>query len=54
MKNNLWSINWYSWLTSLVLGGSASGTTFFSLKLLEEAFSSFTGKVPGAETRQDF
>jgi hypothetical protein len=38
----------------LVLGGSASGTTFLSpLETLDWAFSSFTGTVPGAEIRHD-
>jgi len=34
----------------LVVGGSASGTTFLSLNC---GFPSFTGNVPGAEIRHD-
>ena len=50
-KINLRSKNSYKSWTSLILGGSASGTVFLSLEMLDEAFSSVLGKVPGTEIR---
>jgi hypothetical protein len=52
-KIDLWSKNWYKKLTSLMLGGSESGTNFLSLKNFEGTFSSLPDEIPGIEIRHD-
>ena len=52
-KIDLWSKNWYKRLTSLVLGGSESGTNFLSLKKFEGALSPLPDEVPGNEIRHE-